>query len=457
MSSRSIDVNALPATVGGLMEQLRAELAALVEIPSISGAGQPAEPLQAAYDEVARLLAGAGVQNVEPLQLPGTAPIVTGEIPAPPGAPTVLLYSHYDVVPAGDESLWSSPPFAAVERDGAIYGRGASDSKANIMVHVGALRAWDGRPPVGIKIVIEGQEEIGGGALTTYPPTDPQRFAADAMLIADMGSIRPGVPTLTIALRGMANVTVQVRTLASDKHSGQYGGAAPDALLVVLHALATLHDEHGDVTVEGLRREAWTGGGYSEEEFRALAEVRDDLPLMGTGDLGSRVWSGPAITVTGIDVSSVDGAVNAVPASARAKLNLRVHPGQDAAEAQAALVAHLAALHPFGVPLEVQAGEIGHGFLADPAGPAYEVARAVLGEAWYAETQLAATGGSIPLVNALQAAAPEAEILLVGTADGYADIHAPDERVLLDEFARAVVAETDFLGRYAATRGTRLG
>jgi acetylornithine deacetylase/succinyl-diaminopimelate desuccinylase-like protein len=450
LSTGSTDAGALSGAIDAILPQLCAELEELVRIPSISGAGQPREPLQAAHDMVARLLTDAGVQDVAPLELPGTAPIVTGEIPAPPGAPTVLLYSHYDVVPAGDASLWTSPAFEPEQRDGAIYGRGASDSKANIMVHVGALRAWGGRPPVGIKIVIEGQEEIGGGALTTYPPTDPQRFAADAMLIADMGSIRPGVPTLTIALRGMANVTVRADTLASDKHSGQYGGAAPDALLVVLHALATLHDERGDVTVDGLRREPWTGGGYSEEEFRALAEVRDGLPLMGTGDLGSRVWSGPAITVTGIDVASVEDAVNAVPASARAKLNLRVHPGQDAAEAQAALVAHLRALRPFGVPLEVEAGELGHGFLADPAGPAYEVARAALGDAWGAETQLAATGGSIPLVNALQAAVPDAEILLLGATDGYSNIHAPDERVLIDELRNAVVAEAEFLGRYAS-------
>jgi acetylornithine deacetylase/succinyl-diaminopimelate desuccinylase-like protein len=446
----STDAGALSGAIDAMLPQLCSELEELVRIPSISGAGQPQEPLQAAYDMVARLLTDAGVQDVAPLELPGTAPIVTGEIPAPAGAPTVLLYSHYDVVPAGDASLWTSPAFTPERRDGAIYGRGASDSKANILVHVGALRAWGGRPPVGIKVVIEGQEEIGGGALTTYPPTDPERFAADAMLIADMGSIRPGVPTLTIALRGMANVTVRADTLASDKHSGQYGGAAPDALLVVLHALATLHDEHGDVTVDGLRREPWTGGGYSEEEFRALAEVRDGLPLMGTGDLGSRVWSGPAITVTGIDVASVEDAVNAVPASARAKLNLRVHPGQDAAEAQAALVAHLRALRPFGVPLEVEAGELGHGFLADPASPAYEVARAALGEAWGAETQLAATGGSIPLVNALQAAVPDAEILLLGATDGYSNIHAPDERVLIDELRNAVVAEAEFLGRYAS-------
>ena len=159
------------------------------------------------------------------------------------------------------------------------------------------------------------------------------------MVIADMGSLRPGVPTLTVALRGMANVTVSARTLGSAKHSGQYGGAAPDALLALIRALSTLHDEHGDVAVEGLRREEWTGGGPSEDEFRDLAEVVDGQPLVGTGSLGSRVWSGPAITVIGIDAPSVDNALNAVQPFARAKLNVRVHPQQDAAEAQAAVVA----------------------------------------------------------------------------------------------------------------------
>ena len=180
---------------------------------------------------------------------------------------------------------------------------------------------------MGIKIVIEGQEETGS-AFTTYPPTRPELFAADAMVIGDMGSIRPGVPTLTIGLRGMAVVTVEVRTLAGPKHSGQFGGAAPDALLAVLRALASMHDEHGDVAVEGLRREEWTGASFSDEEFRELAEIEPGLPFIGTGGLGERLWSGPALTVTGIDVLPVDGAVNAVVPSARAKISLRIHPAR---------------------------------------------------------------------------------------------------------------------------------
>jgi acetylornithine deacetylase/succinyl-diaminopimelate desuccinylase-like protein len=439
-------------TVSRLLPGLRYDLERLVAIPSISSPGypEPRQPILDAYELVCALLRDAGVQNVGTLELPDTAPVITGEIPAPGDAPTVLLYSHYDVVAAGDESLWSSPPFVATERDGAIFGRGTADSKSNVIAHVGALQAWDGKPPVGIKIVIEGQEEVGGGGLTTYPLAHPEAFRADAIVIGDMGSVRPGVPTLTVALRGMAMVTVELVTLAGAKHSGQFGGAAPDALIVLLQALSTLHDANGDVAVKGLRREEWTGESYSEDEFRELAEVLPGLPLQGSGGLGSRVWSGPAITVTGIDVPSVDGALNAVSPRARAKINLRVHPEQDATEAQAALVRHLEGVRPFGLALEVHAGETGNGFAARTGGPAYLAARAAMEVAWGSEPVSAAGGGSIPLVNALQAAAPDAEVLLVGTTDGYANIHAPDERVLLDEFEKAILAEADFFERFAA-------
>jgi cysteinylglycine-S-conjugate dipeptidase len=439
-------------SAAALMPQLKADLARLVAIPSISAPNYPEEthaPLRAAYDAVVDLFRDTGVQILDPLVLPGTAPVVLGEIAAPDGAPTVLLYSHYDVVPIGDESKWESPPFEATERDGAIYGRGTADTKSNILMHVGALRAWDGRPPVGIKVVIEGMEEVGS-AFSSFPPSRPELFAADAMVIGDMGSFRPGVPTLTVALRGMAMVTVEARTLAGPKHSGQFGGAAPDALLTIVRALSTLHDERGDVAVPGLRREEWTGASYSDDEFRELAEVVPGTPLLGTGGLGERIWTGPAITVTGMDVLPVDKAVNAVVPYARAKLSLRVHPEQDPLEAQAALIAHLEGLRPYGVELVVHAAETGQGFAAATGGPAYEAARTALAEAWGADTVTFATGGSIPLVSALQAAVPDAEMLLLGTTDGFANIHAPNERVLIDEFEKAVSAEAAFFGEFAA-------
>ncbi len=445
----------LRGKVRALLPDLTQDLLSLMAVPSVSVRGYPAMsrgPLIEAHDLVASLLRGAGLRT-ESIELADTAPSVFAEIPAPPGAPTVLLYSHYDVVPAGDESLWHTPPFEPTVRDGAVIGRGAADSKSNVIAIIGAIRAWDGRPPVGVKVVVEGLEEVGGGAFTAYPPKDSARFASDVMIIADLGNVRPGVPTLSVALRGMANVELEVRTLASAKHSGSFGGAAPDALVALLHALATLHDANGDVAVDGLLREDWSGGGPDEAQFRELAEVAEGMPLIGTGTLGSRVWSGPAITIIGIDVPSVDHALNAVSPYARARLNVRVHPRQDPREAQAAVVRHLRAERPFGIELTVHAQETGEGYEAELSGAAYDAAQAAWAEAWGSPTVTAGVGGSIPLVASLHEAVPGAAILLGGTADGYANIHGPNERVLLDELERTTLAIADLFGRLAAGTG----
>jgi cysteinylglycine-S-conjugate dipeptidase len=441
--------NRISDAVQALMPQLKDELARLVAIPGVSAWDFPEETrpaLQETYETVSELFRDAGVQNVGALELPNTAPVVTGEIPAPDGAPTVLLYGHYDVVSADDESQWASPPFEAAEREGAIYGRGTADSKSNILVHVGALRAWEGRPPVGVKLLIEGQEEVGS-ALET--PSRLVQFRADALMIADGGNIRPGEPSLTISIRGDASVTVEVRTLAGPKHSGQYGGAAPDALIALLRGLASLHDEHGNVAVPGLRRDEWTGVMDTDEEFRQLAEVESALPLFGTGGLGERIWTGPAITITGIDVPSVDGAVNAVSAHARAKLNIRIHPEQDAAEAQAAVIEYLESARPFGIQLEVQGGDTGNGFRGKTEGPAWDAMVSAMESAWGGTPVQIATGGAIPLVKALTDAIPDATVLLYGTTDKFANIHGPNERVLIDEFEKVVLAEALFFEEVA--------
>ncbi|WP_409237610.1 M20/M25/M40 family metallo-hydrolase [Streptomyces sp. PA5.6] len=445
------------ATVDGLMDGLRADLERLAAIPSIAFPGFPAGPVEEAHDLVAGLLRDAGVPHVERLDLPDTAPVIYGEIPPPsPDAPTVLLYGHYDVQPPGDASLWKSPPFEPTPVEGGLRARGIADDKSNVIAHLGMVRAYEGRPPVGVKFVIEGQEEYGG-SFDDYPPTDPDRFACDAMVIADLGNLRPGTPTLTTGLRGAAEVTVEVRTLDEPRHSGEFGGAAPDALLVLLKALATLHDVHGDVAVEGLRREEWTGTSYTEEEFRSLAGVREGVPLVGSGSLGERLWSGPAITVIGLDAPGVQHAASAVVPHARAKLNLRFHPRQDPREAQHRLVEHLRSLRPFGVPLTVTPGDTGPGFEAATGGPAYRAALAALREGWGQDASYVATGGSIPLVNGLAKAAPGAEMLLFGAQDSMCNLHAPNERVLFSELRGTVIALCAFVREYAAGFGGQGG
>jgi len=439
------------ATVSALMPGLRAELTRLVAIPSISSPGypEPRRPLLDAYELIVELLRGAGVQNLGALELPDTAPVITGEIRAPEGAPTVLLYGHYDVVGAGDESLWSSPPFVATERDGAIYGRGTADSKANVLAHVGALRAWAGKPPVGIKVLIEGQEEVGSPLEEGYPSEHPEVFRADAIVVADAGSIRADEPSLTVSLRGDARITVEVRTLASNKHSGQFGGAAPDALVVLLCALASLYDENGDVAVDGLLREEWSGESYTDDEFRRLAEIEDGMPIVGTGSIGSRIWTGASISVLGIDAPAVEGAAAAVQSHARASLNVRIHPKQGATEAQAAVIRHLEAQKPFGVPLEIAAGATGDGFRAASAGIAWEAMESALEQAWGRRPVEIAMGGAIPLVKAMSDAVPDAAMFVLGACDSFANIHGPNERLLVDEWEKTVLAEALFFQEYA--------
>ncbi|MFE6837291.1 M20/M25/M40 family metallo-hydrolase [Streptomyces sp. NPDC057705] len=442
--------SSLESRADALMEGLQADLERLASIPSVAFPGYPPEPVQEAYDLIVSLLREAGVPTVERIDLPGTSPVVYGEIPPPePDAPTVLLYGHYDVQPAGDTSLWLSPPFEPTPVPGGLRARGIADDKSNLIAHLGMLRLYGGRPPVGIKLVIEGQEEYGS-PFDGYPPSDPGRFACDAVVIADLGNLRPGTPTLTTGLRGACEVTVEVRTLAEPRHSGEFGGAAPDALLVLLRALATLHDAGGDVDVPGLRRDPWDGTTYTEEEFRDLASVVDGLPLLGTGSLGERLWSGPAVTVIGLDAPSVDHAASAVVPYARARLNLRFHPLQDPQEARAALVEHLRAQRPFGVPLTVTPGDTGPGYEARTGGPAYRAALTALKEAWGTEPSYVATGGSIPLVNGLAKAAPGAEVLLFGAQDSMCNLHAPNERVLLSEVRNTVVAMAAFVREYAA-------
>ena len=217
-----------------------------------------------------------------------------------------------------------------------------------------------------------------------------------------------------------------------------------------MRGIASLHDDRGDVAVAGLRRDPWTGGGLTDDEFRSLGEVTDGVPLIGTGTLGERIWTGPAITVIGVDVPSVDNALNAVSPYARAKLNVRVHPEQDPREAQEAVIRHLRDAMPFGIALTVSGAETGFGYAAQVDGPVYDIARSVWADAWEADTVQIGAGGSIPLVRSLHEAAPAADILLVGCTDGYSNIHGPNERVLLDELERTTVAIADLFGRLGA-------
>ncbi|PBC81140.1 MULTISPECIES: dipeptidase [unclassified Streptomyces] len=444
----------LARTVAALQPRARTELAELVAFKSVADPAQfPKSECEAAADWVAGALRADGFQDVALLDTPDGTRSVYGFLPGPAGAPTVLLYAHYDVQPPLDESAWVSPPFELTERDGRWYGRGAADCKGGLIMHLTALRALKehGGVPVNVKVIVEGSEEQGTGGLERYAEAHPELLAADAIVIGDTGNFRVGLPTVTATLRGMTLVRVQVDTLQGNLHSGQFGGAAPDALAALIRILDSLRAEDGSTTVNGLAADAsWEGLQYAEEDFRKDAKVLDGVGLVGSGSVADRIWARPAVTVLGIDCPPVVGATPSVQAGARALVSLRVPPGTDAAEATKLLTAHLESAAPWGARVAVEQVGQGQPFRADTSSPAYTSMAAALREAYDGEEmQTSGMGGSIPLCNTLAALYPDAEILLIGLSEPEAQIHAVNESVSPQELERLSLAEALFLRRYA--------
>lgn len=426
-------------------QRLQDDLERLVRLPSVAFPGFPPEPVREAADLTAQLLADAGLEGVTQIDVPDAAPAVFAEIPAPPGAPTVVLYAHYDVQPSGPEEAWTTPAFAPTVRDGRLYGRGTADDKCGIAIHLAALRAFGGRPPVGIKVLIEGEEETGLGTLSELVAADPERFRADAFVIADGGNVATGKPTLTTSLRGFAVVEVTVRTLRDFVHSGVAGGAAPDALVALSRIIASLHDDAGNVAVEGLDRLPWDGAAIDEADFRRESGVLDGVALIGDGPVAERLLTRPSITAVGIDAPTVRGAGNALIPEARAKLSARLAPTQDPQAAADAIVAHVRRAAPWGVQLELDVSGLAPGALLAGQGPVATAAAAALEAGYGVPVTRIGTGGAIPLCADLARIYPDAEFVLWGASDDRSRIHASDESVDLGDLERAAQAEVALL------------
>jgi acetylornithine deacetylase/succinyl-diaminopimelate desuccinylase-like protein len=444
----------LAADLAAVMPGVRADLERLIRIPSVAFEGFPQGPVKQAADATAEILTAAGLPGVRLLDVPGGPSAVYGHAPAPPGAPTVLLYAHYDVQPAGPEDAWESPPWTPTERGGRLYGRGAADDKSGIAMHAAAIRALmdassGGPPSVGIKVVVEGEEETGGGTFERFVEADPELFAADAIVVADSGNWKLGEPTLTTTLRGLAAVDVEVATLKRPVHSGLFGGAAPDALVALTRILASLHDDEGNVAVEGLGGRPWTGLPVDEAEFRANAGVLEGVELIGSGTIAERLYTRPSVTAIGIDAPTVETAANAIIPTARARVSLRLAPSDDPVAAQQALREHLTAAAPWGARVTVTDDAAAHGFEARSDGRAYQAAAAAMQDAYKRAAVQIGSGGSIPLVTTLAHAVPQAEIVVWGAQDEAAAIHSANESVDLAELERAALAEALFLERLA--------
>ena len=398
--------------VSRVLPSVRADLERLVRIPSVSSDPDARSHLRASADEVA-----------------------------------TMLYAHHDVQPPGERARWESDPFEPTERDGRLFGRGAADDKAGIAAHLAALRALGDAVPVGVVVVVEGEEEIGSPTLGLFLETYLDRLRSDVVVLADSTNWTVDVPALTTSLRGGANVTVEVRTLDHAVHSGMYGGAVPDALTTLCRLLASLHDEHGDLAVAGLVAGSAEALELSPARLRRDAGVLDGVQLIGTAPLTDRLWARPAISVIGIDAPSVAEASNTLVPAARATVSMRVAPGDDAARARAALEAHLRTHVPWGAQVTVEPGRSAAAFTARTDGPAYQAARFAFGEAWGTPAVEIGVGGSIPFVAPFAEMLPNAEILITGVEDPDSRAHGENESLHLAMFERACLAEALLLQR----------
>jgi acetylornithine deacetylase/succinyl-diaminopimelate desuccinylase-like protein len=444
------DTSATAEGAAALMPEVIERLEALVRIPSVAFPGFDPAPVHEMGRAVVDLFEAAGAAGVSLVDVPDGYPCVFADLPGPEGSPTVLLYAHYDVQPAPESQEWTSSPFEPVTKeDGRIYGRGAADDKSGLVIHYATLKLLGADRPCRVKILVEGEEETISH-LEAFVEANPDMFAADAYVIADIGPQSPGRPGLTTALRGDVACTVTVRTLANPVHSGEFGGAAPDALTAMIRILDTLHDENGDTVIPGVDSGAWDGAEMDEDVYRAGSAILPGVEFLGTGSLSDRIWAKPSVTVLGMDLPNTAEASNVLLNQVKAKLSMRIIPGSDGDAQLEALMSHLRAQRPWNCEVVVEKVKVGHPFAVDESHPAIVAAEDALREAYGAEVEAIGSGASIPLVASFKRIAPDAAIVLWGAEDtAQARIHASDESVDPKEIERMIVAQTLFIREFA--------
>ncbi len=430
------------------MPGLIGDLEDLVRIQSVSADPGRHDEVEKSAGKTARLLADEGVAVEIVRASDGAPPAVIGERKGPAGAPVVLLYAHHDVQPENDPADWDSPPFEPVVRGARLYGRGAADDKAGIAVHVGALRALGDDLPVTVRFFIEGEEEVASATLPELLRQHGDRLAADVIVIADSANWDIGVPALTTSLRGLVRVDVEVRTLTHAVHSGMWGGLVPDAIMALTRLLSTLWAQDGSPAVAGLVSGPAADVDYPEERLRAESGAAPETSWIGAGPVVERLWTKPAITVTGFDAPKVAGASNTLVPVARARVTIRLAPGDTSANGIARLQEHLERHVPFGARLTTTVVDKGEPIVLPATGPAYATARSAFAEAWDGTAPVdMGMGGSIPFIAEFQEMFPAASILVTGVEDPDTRAHGPNEGLHLPEFERAVLAEALLLQR----------
>ena len=446
------DLDAVQKSIDAAFPEALEKLSGLVAIPGIAWDAFDASQLEKSAEAVAGLLREAEVfDSVEILrsatpQGPMGAPAVVATRAARHSKPTILLYAHHDVQPPGADELWESEPFKTQVRNGRMYGRGAADDKAGVISHIYSVRALreltNNDFDLGLVVFVEGEEEAGSPSFANFLVEHKAKLESDVIIVADSGNWTTEVPAITTTLRGLVSLEFEVRTLDHAVHSGMYGGAVPDAMLALTKILASMWDEKGSVSISGLKSTDSVDLAYSEQDLRTDSGLFPSTLPIGEGGILGRLWTKPALTLIGLDYPSVAVSSNTLIPSVRAKLSLRIAPGEEPKEALEALKSHILSNNTLGAQIDFGAVELGRPFSLGESGWAKDLATRALKLAYGFESVDIGIGGSIPFIADLEAVFPGVQVLVTGVEDPDSRAHSPNESLHIETLRKAIVAQT---------------
>jgi acetylornithine deacetylase/succinyl-diaminopimelate desuccinylase-like protein len=433
------------------------ELKSLLRIPSVSTLPEHAGDCRRAAETLAAELKRIGMENVRLIETAGH-PLVYADWLHAAGKPTVLTYGHYDVQPPDPLDEWLSPPFEPEERDGNLYARGAVDDKGQVYIHVKALEsllATAGRLPINVRVILEGEEEVGGEGIAEFVASKPAELKADFALVSDTELFAPGLPTLCVGLRGMIYTEVEVRGAKTDLHSGMYGGVAPNPFVAIAQIITGLKDEDGHILIPGFYDDiippsaeelaTWRTLPFDEDHYR-VAEV-GSRELVGEPGLSvlERTWARPTLDVHGIPGGFTGaGAKTVIPAKAQAKISMRLVPGMTPAKAFAQFKSFVEKIAPAGVDVTVRLIHSGDPCLIPVDNPYIQAATQALHEVWGKDTVFIRSGGSIPIVGDFARHLNLPSVMMgFGLPDD--NLHAPNEKFNLKNFKLGIESVIRFL------------
>ena len=436
------------------------ELKTFLRIPSISTLPEHHDDVERAAKFVAESLGAAGLENIEIIPTE-KHPLVYADWLHASGKPTVLCYGHYDVQPADPLELWQTPPFEPTVRNGSIYGRGTADDKGQMYMHLKAvetLRAVHGSLPLNLKFLIEGEEEIGGESIAKYVAANPQKLKADVALVSDTALYAPGIPTLTIGLRGLVYFEVEASGAARDLHSGLYGGVAPNPVFGLIELLAKVKNSRGEIKVPGVyedveppapaEKESWARLPFNEKEFLRNEVGSKKLTGETKYSVFERLWARPTFEVHGIAGGFTGaGQKTVIPAKATAKVSFRLVPRQDPEKIISAFRQFVKKHAPRGIELDVRVLSASPAVVVNPDHPAIAVASRAFSDVFQKTTVFIRDGASIPVVGDFASHLGIPTVLMgFGLPDD--GLHSPNEKYSLENFYKGIMTIAHFFEEY---------